>query len=544
MEGQGIMAGSKRRVAPLALVMALFASMLAVFAGAADPVAASGVAFAQGDVMAAIGLGSVKHFDSSGTLLDTLTGASSTYTTGMAFDSAGNLYTTGFDGNVVSKYDTNGNFLGTFGSGFTSSPESIVFDAAGNAYVGEANAGSVRKFDASGNPLATYAVAVEDRGGDWIDLAADQCTLFYTSEGTLIKRFDVCTNTQLADFATLPQRPAFALRIRPNGEVMVATAGAAYRLDTSGTIQQTYTIPSSSTLFAMNLDSDGTSFWTGDIGTGEINRVDIATGNILTTFNSSPDTSLAGLAVVGEITAARTRTLTLSPASATNPVGGTHTVTATLTEDVDGVATPLPGWSVAFSVTSGPNTGATGTGTTDANGEATFTYSDTGGAGTDTIGATATPPTTGATVSAVEVTKTWIVVNQPPTCATAAADPSLLWPPNHKFRRIDVVGVTDADGDAIAITIDSIRQDEPTDGIADGATDVDARGVGRRFAKVRAERAGSPKVPGNGRVYHIGFTADDGNGGTCSGVVRVGVPHDQGRRSVPVDDGPLYDSTV
>jgi hypothetical protein len=45
-------------------------------------------------------------------------------------------------------------------------------------------------------------------------------------------------------------------------------------------------------------------------------------------------------------------------------------------------------------------------------------------------------------------------------------------------------------------------------------------------------------------VYHIGFSADDGNGGSCSGVVNVGVPHDQGGQSQPIDDGPLYDSTT
>ncbi|MDX1670055.1 MAG: hypothetical protein R3194_11600, partial [Limnobacter sp.] len=36
-----------------------------------------------------------------------------------------------------------------------------------------------------------FDVATDDRGSDWIDLAADQCTMYYTSEGTLVKRFDV-----------------------------------------------------------------------------------------------------------------------------------------------------------------------------------------------------------------------------------------------------------------------------------------------------------------------------------------------------------------
>jgi len=47
-----------------------------------------------------------------------------------------------------------------------------------------------------------------------------------------------------------------------------------------------------------------------------------------------------------------------------------------------------------------------------------------------------------------------------------------------------------------------------------------------------------------GRVYHIYFQADDGQGGTCTGDVTVGVPHSQGKGVTAIDDGPAYDSTV
>jgi hypothetical protein len=58
-----------------------------------------------------------------------------------------------------------------------------------------------------------------------------------------------------------------------------------------------------------------------------------------------------------------------------------------------------------------------------------------------------------------------------------------------------------------------------------------------------AERSGTPRLTGNGRVYEIFFTASDGRGGTCSGSVKVGVPHDQDHRPA-IDDGMRYDSTV
>ena len=135
-----------------------------------------------------------------------------------------------------------------------------------------------------------------------------------------------------------------------------------------------------------------------------------------------------------------------------------------------------------------------------------------------------------------------LVCNQPPDCSQAAASIETIWPPNHKFVEISVIGVTDPDGDPISITIDSIFQDEPVDTFGDGSFVPDGSGVGTDTAEVRAERSGTKKVPGDGRVYHIFYTADDGAGGSCSGDVSVGVPHDV--KDTPVDGGALFDSTT
>lgn len=123
-------------------------------------------------------------------------------------------------------------------------------------------------------------------------------------------------------------------------------------------------------------------------------------------------------------------------------------------------------------------------------------------------------------------------------CEAAVPSVDLLWPANHRFAPISILGVVDALGNPIAITIDSIFQDEPVNDVGDGNTEPDGMGVGTDTAEVRAERAGV----GNGRVYHIGFTASSGEEEACSGEVLVGVPHD--RASAPIDDGALYDSTV
>jgi hypothetical protein len=107
--------------------------------------------------------------------------------------------------------------------------------------------------------------------------------------------------------------------------------------------------------------------------------------------------------------------------------------------------------------------------------------------------------------------------------------------------------VTDPDGNPVSLTIDSIFQDEPTNTDGDSSHTPDGRIIanpaGGSRAEVRAERSGTKKTPGNGRVYHIDFTATDGKGGTCAGEVLVCVPHDQGGRSACIDGGPLYDST-
>jgi len=63
--------------------------------------------------------------------------------------------------------------------------------------------------------------------------------------------------------------------------------------------------------------------------------------------------------------------------------------------------------------------------------------------------------------------------------------------------------------------------------------------VGTSSVKLRSERLGN----GDGRVYHVAFTASDGRGGRCSGTVTVCVPHDQGHGRACGDQGALVDST-
>jgi 6-phosphogluconolactonase len=128
--------------------------------------------------------------------------------------------------------------------------------------------------------------------------------------------------------------------------------------------------------------------------------------------------------------------------------------------------------------------------------------------------------------------------NRPPDCSLARPSIASIWPPNHGMVTVNVLGVTDPEGASVSVTIESIRQDEPVDSTGDGAFAPDGFGVGTALARLRADRTGA----GNGRVYHVGFGAQDGSNGSCSGVVRIEVPHDRG--SAAVDDGALHDSTT
>lgn len=75
-------------------------------------------------------------------------------------------------------------------------------------------------------------------------------------------------------------------------------------------------------------------------------------------------------------------TVGLSPETATNPVGTSHTVTA-FAQSASGAG--IPSVTIDFEVMTGVNAGLTGSGTTDVNGMVDFTYTDTGGPGTDTV---------------------------------------------------------------------------------------------------------------------------------------------------------------
>jgi len=268
------------------------------------------VAFTANNIFVSLSSGTAKEFTPLGVEVQTIdcSGVANSFTTGSVFDSDMNFYMTMFDGNDVCKVDPDNTSAASFGGPYSGSTESILIDAAGNFYVGAVDGDNdIRKFLSDGTPDGQFDVATEDRGSDWIDLAADQCTMFYTSEGFRIFRYDVCTDTQLADFASSPNSPLFALRLLDDGGLLVANQADIKRFDSTGAVIDTYDVTGNGGWFALNLDSDGETFWSADAFTNEVCRFNIATGGGLNNqdicWNAGAG-GLFGLTVKGELTIA------------------------------------------------------------------------------------------------------------------------------------------------------------------------------------------------------------------------------------------------
>jgi len=311
---------TRRRGVVGILVGTMLALMLLLFRTGAPASAAT--TWNTGDVFVAVGNGSYNVYNNAGVFKQTITSPLGATTTGCSFNLAGDkLYTTNWSNNKVVVYDNADPhpILQTISTN-SGRNESVVFAADGTFYVSHSLGGSIDHFDAAGNLIANLDPGVRS---DWIDLAKDQKTMFYSDEVShAVHRFDVSARTALPDFATgLPGPNTFALRLLPPGDgtggLLVATSNAGIqRLDGSGHIVQTYNAPGETKWFAINLDPNGTSFWSGSATTDNFYRFNIATGaKELGPINigSSAQDQLTGICVKGELTAAPSPTPTLTP---------------------------------------------------------------------------------------------------------------------------------------------------------------------------------------------------------------------------------------
>jgi hypothetical protein len=367
-------ARSARYVAVVLATMMLAAVTLVISPGNA---ARASTAFQSGEVFASQGSSTVHVYDTSGNPVSTLVdGSNELYTAGSVFDSNNNLYVADDLSGNVSEFSPSGTPMGQFATGL-SNPISLVFDSSGNLYVGQQSTPYIAEFSPSGQRLADIGpLSTQLYGTDWIDLSSDQCTFYYTTEGTDIMRYNKCTNTPLPNFnqVSFTGYGAFELRILANGDVLVADSSDVFLLDQAGNVIQDYSCSSlpgcEGGLFAVSVAPGGTSFWTGDAFSGYIWQVDLGTGNVLQTINAHTG-SLFGLSVDGQLMAATSPTVTVSaPSTLSTPtVSGNFSsptpVSAVLTDSATDA--PISGEQVTFTL----NGSETCTATTDSTGTAT-----------------------------------------------------------------------------------------------------------------------------------------------------------------------------
>jgi hypothetical protein len=212
----------------------------------------------------------------------------------------------------------------------------------------------------------SYAGAVSGGTGAYVDLS---CTYTFSSDGTPVPLLDGLSTHGAGQFTVGGAPCSGAIAI-------IAATGPTAGLSDSDlsnwecSVHEFFdTFPADYTPLALATDPSVPVTYTG---------TDVSTGG---SASGSPYILISG----GGITISSN--LALNPPTQTLDTSTSGTVTATLVDSTD--STPIAGASVTFDVSSGPDAGQTFTGTTDSSGQVSFTYTNSGTAGTDQILATA-----------------------------------------------------------------------------------------------------------------------------------------------------------
>ena len=441
--------------------------------------------------VANFGSGNVSVIDTA-TNIVVATVAVGTAPTGVVVNPAGSrAFVTNQSANSVSVIDTATNtVVATVGVG--TSPRFLAVNPSGTrVYVANRGADNVSVIDTATNTV----VATVGVGSEPFDVAVNPSgSRAYVTNvvSNNVSVIDTATNTVVAT-VVVGTRPV-GIAVGPAGTVYVANglSNNVSVLNTANTVVATVAVVSTPT--AVAVDPNGSRVYVANFDSNNVSVIDTASNTVVATV-----------------------------AVGANPDGVAVSVIP---------ATPAITWADPADVTYGTALGATQLNAT-ASTPGTFVYTPAAGTvlgagSSQALSVTFTPTDTAnysATGATVHINVMKATPNRPPACSNVKADPSSLWPPDHSMRPVILTGVTDPDGDATVLTITGVTQDEPLNGLGDGDSSPDAgRTSSSNQVLLRAERSGS----GDGRVYRISFSATDGNGSSCSGVIKIGVPKSQG----------------
>jgi hypothetical protein len=113
----------------------------------------------------------------------------------------------------------------------------------------------------------------------------------------------------------------------------------------------------------------------------------------------------------------------------------------------------------------------------------------------------------------------------PPAITGALADPSVLWPPNHRLVdvRIAYAVADNCSGPAAIACGLTVTSSEAADATGDGHTNLDATVLDPHHVRVRSERTGN----GPGRAYSTVIGCSDAASNASTAAVTVTVAHDR-----------------
>ena len=237
-----------------------------------------------------------------------------------------------------------------------------------------------------------------------IAITPNGATAYVTNNGSgTVTPISIATNT--AGTAITVGGSLVGIAITPNGATAYVANGGAGTIipinTTTNAVGSPITVGSGP--HGIALTPDGATAYVANTSSSSVTPVNTST--------NSPSTAISvgsgpfGIAISYTLplpppppAPSSYESLALTPSAPSVAPGGSVTFTATFTNSsTSGTSssTPISGASVSFNVSSGPDAGKTYTSTTNGLGVATYTYSNSGTPGTDSVSAGATDPSNG-----------------------------------------------------------------------------------------------------------------------------------------------------
>ncbi|MEO1030582.1 MAG: T9SS type A sorting domain-containing protein [Bacteroidota bacterium] len=176
------------------------------------------------------GSGRVLRYQQDGTFVDNFTSIGIGGSIGIDWDSAGNMYVSSYNSDLVRRFDASGNDLGNFISTNLVGPTNIDFQSNGDLIVLDYDGGSIKRFDSNGNFLNVFVSGLSqvegidflDNGNILIGNGGTSAVKMYNDQGVFINDLVV------SGLGGLIRPNAVVIRDNPNLSV------TDYNLDTLG----------------------------------------------------------------------------------------------------------------------------------------------------------------------------------------------------------------------------------------------------------------------------------------------------------------------